>query len=269
MAVVILQNDLLVPPGRLLQALDKHGLSWTIVDVPTSPPPFPDLSQVTAVVALGGTQAAYDDHAYLAREREYLLAAKARGVPVLGICLGCQLLAIALGARGFKGASSELGFTSTYAITLTAAGLQDPVALSLVAAADDTHTLSQPGLLDSNILLFHSDTFELPLDCSLLASSRYPQVVAFRFVFLFLFVDSSSGGTENATPFVLFVSTFCLCALLNGLPPSQVIISSRMPLNTAQIIRSGSALGVQFHPGSLLKLFLPASSLLQLFLFLL
>ena len=67
--------------------------------------PLPDVDAITALVVLGGTMAAYDTlaHPRLLDEQHLLEAAVERGTPVLGICLGSQLLAAALGARVYPG----------------------------------------------------------------------------------------------------------------------------------------------------------------------
>ena len=192
MVVIILQNDVNVPAGYLLSALERHGLEHRILFIPENPS-YPDLSGAAAVVSLGGRQGAYEtnEYPYLQEEMDYMLKACTAGVPVLGICLGCQLLARALGASSFRAPSSELGFAASYPVRATNLGLSDPVVQALLphmgsgdgeveragVCSDQDHTdHSVPPLLNENIFSFHSDTFSLPPDFPILASSRYPQV---------------------------------------------------------------------------------------------
>ncbi len=66
----------------------------------------------THVVVLGGPMGAYEEDLYpfLKRERRFLEECVEKGVPILGICLGCQLLARLLGARVYKGEKKEIGW---------------------------------------------------------------------------------------------------------------------------------------------------------------
>ncbi|MEH1017716.1 type 1 glutamine amidotransferase [Micromonospora sp. CPCC 206060] len=115
--------------------------------------PRPDSS--AAVVVLGGPQSAYDDieHPYLADEVAFLAAAHDAGVPVLGICLGFQLLTRALGGEVYPGPSGlECGFIDVKAVD--AAGAE----------------------LAGRHFSFHSDTANVPAGATLLArSDRYVQ----------------------------------------------------------------------------------------------
>ena len=99
---------------------------------------------------------------WLADEVRLLQQAIAAGRPVLGICLGAQLIATAQGARVRRGLQPEIGWC---AVEGTEAGRRDP----LFAAFPQRYTVFQ----------WHGDTFDLPKDAVLLARSpAYPQ--AFR-----------------------------------------------------------------------------------------
>ncbi len=160
--IAILEHNPEVPPGYLASAIAAANLPSTVVRLHAGDA-LPDLGDVAAVVSLGGIMGAYEEESFpfLAAEKEYLRAAVANDVPVLGICLGCQLLADALGGSAYKAPGKEVQF----------AGLD----LSIVAADDPIlRNLATP------VVSFHGDTWEPPPGTEVLvASDRYPH--AFRY----------------------------------------------------------------------------------------
>lgn len=97
MRTLIIQHDHDGYPGALLAPIEAAGevVRWeTYVD-----PERPDLDGITAIVSLGGTAHPDQDHAepWLAAELDVLEEALDTGVPILGVCLGGQLLARAAG----------------------------------------------------------------------------------------------------------------------------------------------------------------------------
>src|SRR5690606_30657296 len=75
-------------------------------------PSLPDLSGMDLVIAMGGPMSVNDEAAlpWLVHEKSFLRAAIGQGVPVLGICLGAQLIASALGAQVYPGPHREIGW---------------------------------------------------------------------------------------------------------------------------------------------------------------
>ena len=135
-----------------------------MVAAPGQPVPA-TLEGADGLVVLGGAMDAddTDDYPHLLATMGLLRDAAARQAPTLGICLGGQLAAQALGGRAYPGrAGEELGWTK---IELTAAGRDDPV----------TGALREP----AELFEWHHDTFDPPLGATLLAGGAvYPQ--AFR-----------------------------------------------------------------------------------------
>lgn len=111
--VLILQNSPLAPPGLLAERLAANGLvsERRVVQAPREVPSDP--TAYAAIVILGGPQSAWDDEAHpaLPVERALIRRVATARVPFLGICLGSQLAAMALGGDAFAHAGGgEHGF---------------------------------------------------------------------------------------------------------------------------------------------------------------
>ncbi|MDX2289703.1 MAG: glutamine amidotransferase [Hyphomicrobiaceae bacterium] len=107
------------------------------------------------LIVLGGPIGAYEDAVYplLADELRLIETQMSRAAPILGICLGAQLMARALGARVYPGPQKEIGWS---AITLTSEGESSPLA---------------PYRDGAPVLHWHGDTFDLPAGATRLAST--------------------------------------------------------------------------------------------------
>ncbi len=128
--------------------------------------PLPHVDAIENLVVMGGPMGALDDtqHPWLADVRDLLTTLIAKGTPVLGVCLGAQLLAAACGARVYCGPHLEIGAGS---VTLTDAAATDPLFKVVTGTQLD-------------VFHWHGDTFDLPDGATLLASSdQYPNQ-AFR-----------------------------------------------------------------------------------------
>lgn len=150
--------------GSLADALMHQGYVFNYVEagldsISEIEPMSPDL-----VVILGGPIGAYQegDYPFLVDELRLLERRLQADLPTLGICLGAQLMARALGARVYPGTNKELGWSP---LKLSDAGMESSLA-NLAAE-------------DANVLHWHGDTFELPVGATHLASSYQYQNQAF------------------------------------------------------------------------------------------
>lgn len=128
--------------------------------------PIPDISGYSDLIVLGGYMNVYeeDEFPFLKEENQLIKQAIETNKPYLGICLGAQLLAKALEARVYKNEVKEIGF---YDIELTEASTSDPLFGEL------PH--------DLEVFQWHGDTFDLPQNSELLATSAQCKNQAFRY----------------------------------------------------------------------------------------
>ena len=151
---VVLQHDPSIHLGNIEPVLREHGYDLRIVDVTTEDVTAIDPDAADLVVVLGGEMGAYqtDEFPYLKAERDFLRERLDAERPTLGVCLGAQLMAGALGERVYKGDSMQIGFRR---VEPTEAGAASPI----------RHFGGVP------VVEWHGDTFELPERATLLASS--------------------------------------------------------------------------------------------------
>ena len=150
--------------GLIGELLVEGGARLTTVRVFEGEPVPADIAPHDALIVMGGPMGVYeaDRHPHLADEIELIRRAIERDVPVLGICLGSQLLAAALGSS-VRPARKELGWLP---VTLTTEGMADPLFAGLPAAFPVLH--------------WHGDAFDPPPGSAALASSDLTPCQAFR-----------------------------------------------------------------------------------------
>jgi len=152
--------------GSTADILHAAGLATTIWDVAETLPEDFDPHHWAGVVVMGGPMSVTQccELPFLQREIQWLRLALQHKTPILGLCLGGQLLAKSLGAKVAPNPEPEVGWHS---VELTSAGEMDPL-------LSDTPS---PAL----VCQWHGDTFELPAGAVLLASSPVCRHQAFRF----------------------------------------------------------------------------------------
>ena len=123
--VLVIRHSEIDEPGVFGTVMDEAGIAWQPCD-PWRGESFPPLEDYGAVLAMGGPQQADEEHLHpwLSTEKALLRDAVARGMPVLGVCLGCQLLADAHGGTVAQLAEGEVGILD---VALTAEGRADPL----------------------------------------------------------------------------------------------------------------------------------------------
>jgi GMP synthase (glutamine-hydrolysing) len=157
-------------PHETLGSLEHHfrraGLTWRYLDLFREVPETLDLGQTAGLVVLGGPMNVDQvaEYPFLATEVGWIRQAVETKTPVLGICLGAQLLAKSLGAKVYPNGVKEIGW---YEIEVTPD-----------AAFDRLFAGSRPR---ETVFEWHGDTFDLPPGAVHLATTRQCRHQAFRF----------------------------------------------------------------------------------------
>jgi GMP synthase-like glutamine amidotransferase len=152
----IFRHEDWINPGRLAEYLDARNIPWTLVRIDQGDPIPRRIDDVSGLVFLGGTMRVNDGDLWLAEEMALIRRAAARDVPMLGHCLGSQLIAKALGSKVEPMPAKEIGWYDVRK-------LDNPVARHWLGATPDRF----------EILIWHHDAFSLPPGAAPLYSSAY------------------------------------------------------------------------------------------------
>lgn len=165
MNVLILKHAEIERPGLIEDFLMQQEIPYQTIDLYLNTPlPTPD--GFSHLIILGGPMNVYEEERYpfLKSEDLFIKETIQRGKSILGICLGAQLIAKALGARVFKAPVREIGW---YDVSLTKVGAQDPLFSNL------------PEIFP--VFQWHEDTFEMPKGGKWIATSNPVSHQAFRY----------------------------------------------------------------------------------------
>ena len=151
--VLLVQNTRIEGSGHLGELLSNDGFNITSISAKHERIPEKKFS---LVVVLGAPESANDDLPYLIEEQKLIKNSVNDNIPVLGICLGSQLIAKTFGAKVYKGPTKEIGFYHDLMISNNSKlfdGFKNPF----------------------SVFHWHGDTFDLPIGATRLAlSENYP-----------------------------------------------------------------------------------------------
>ena len=163
---IVLRHVAFEDLGLLAPALARAGWDYDILEAATADLTQSKIADADLLIVLGGPIGVGDvgDYPFLTREIALLEKRLAGNRPTLGICLGSQLMAAALGARVFAGPVKEIGWA--------------PLQLTDDGRASCLAPLGEPG---ATVLHWHGDTFDLPASATRLASTVHYANQAFAF----------------------------------------------------------------------------------------
>lgn len=161
MRAVCLQHVPFEGPGAFAAALADRGVALERALVPKDglPKDAGDL-----LIVMGGPMSVNDSDGWIAEETAFIRSALLSGQPVIGVCLGSQFMAKALGATVRPGKALEIGMTP---VGLTPDAKQDPVFTTLPDSFE--------------VFEWHGEIFDLPRSCVPLAGSTVAPLQAFRY----------------------------------------------------------------------------------------
>lgn len=165
--VYVLQHHAAENLGRISDALEGAALAWQYVRVADGQPVPKDMKAAGGLIVMGGPMGVYqtDRYPWLRDEMALINDAIKHNLPVLGVCLGAQIVAAALGAKVVRNpAGKEIGW---HPITLEEAATKDRLMRELPEKLTPFH--------------WHGDIFELPSGAVSLARSEKTPCQAFRY----------------------------------------------------------------------------------------
>lgn len=163
MQVLVIRHVPFEHLGRIAPVLKAHGAEYTYLDLGENPSAPVNLASYAGLVSMGGPMSANDNLPYITRELRILEDALSLHKPVLGICLGAQLIARAAGAAVYRNPVKEIGWRQ---IHWTESAKHDPLFGGLDPAPSVFH--------------WHGETFDLPAGAEWLAWSEACRHQAFR-----------------------------------------------------------------------------------------
>tara|TARA_B110001454_G_scaffold219191_1_gene251083 strand:- start:47 stop:751 length:705 start_codon:yes stop_codon:yes gene_type:complete len=159
MRIQIFQHVHFEGPGHIETWAIEHGHTFLVTKL-YNDDPLPDLDDVDALVVMGGPMGIYDDHRYpwLRKEKSFLLDFIETKKPIIGICLGSQLIAHVLRTPVYRNREPELGWFPVY----------------FTAGSDPVVDKFNERTID--VFHWHRDAFDLPYGATKLAESNATQV---------------------------------------------------------------------------------------------
>lgn len=186
MAILVLEHSDRTGAMRLGRTLRNYGHRIRTVSLHRGEAIPVDLDDVDGIITCGGPQSAYDDSLpWLEPQMELLRAAHAADMPMVGLCLGCQILARALGGGVTRMDRPEIGW---HEVKLTPVGREDPMFAGIAWDSMQAH--------------WHNDhVSKLPPGARLLASSERCKVQAWGLglrTYAFQYHPEIEPGTMDA-----------------------------------------------------------------------
>jgi GMP synthase-like glutamine amidotransferase len=147
-------------PGYFATFLDRHDLPWQLIRIDAGEPPPPHCADFAGLCFMGGPMSVNDDLPWLPPLFELIRGAVAQGVPVIGHCLGGQLMSKALGGQVTKNPVKEIGWGEV--------SVADPAARAWLGDLENLDAFH-----------WHGETFSIPAGATRILKSAWCENQAF------------------------------------------------------------------------------------------
>jgi GMP synthase-like glutamine amidotransferase len=152
----IFHHQVCEPPAYLCSYLERRGLPFEIICIHEKQKVPDDLEDTSGLIFMGGQGSVNDDKDWITQELALIVKADNRDMPILGVCLGAQLISKALGGSVYPGDDMEIGWHKIEAIKTTMDnGVAD-------AQSENLWLAGLPVAFDA--FQWHAHTFTVPPD---------------------------------------------------------------------------------------------------------
>ncbi len=174
MSVLICKNIETEGPGTIEDYLKMQGIYYKIVELSRGEG-IPAPGDFDTLIMMGGPMSVNEDeiYPYIKEEENLVKDFISKDKKIMGICLGAQIMAKALGVKVYSGPEKEIGW---YNIELTEDGLSDPYMRSLALGPVEGEASGK-----LKVFQWHGETFDLPQGAVRIAASEVYQNQAFRY----------------------------------------------------------------------------------------
>lgn len=150
----IFHHQVCEPPAYLCTYLEHRGLSFEIICIHENQVVPDGLDDVSGLIFMGGQGSVNDDKDWITQELMLIQQADIQGIPILGVCLGAQLISKALGGSVYPGDDMEIGWHAIEAVNDIAARVQSDV------QSENSWLAGLPSCFDA--FQWHAHTFTVP-----------------------------------------------------------------------------------------------------------
>ena len=164
--VLFVQNGDTDVPGLFEEVLKTSGVELDVVHAWSGEPVPTDVCRWSGISIGGGAMSAYEgeEFPFLPKEEQLIRKAQDAGLPVLGFCLGAQLMSRAFGGKVYANGEKEIGF---FDVRFTPEAANDPLWRGHAETFQPVH--------------WHADTFTLPAGAVHLGESTLTPNQIFRY----------------------------------------------------------------------------------------